>query len=90
MLRVRKLSKDREEFYINPAMIETIEKKPDTIITLINSKKYIVADTVDELLEGIKEYYKIAGLITPKVIFNEYDFSGTGSGTNTDDWISQN
>jgi len=75
MIRVRRLSKDREEFFINPAMIETIENKPDSIITLINGKKYIVADTIDELLESIKEYYKIAGLITPQVNFNSYDFN---------------
>ena len=71
---VRKLSK--EEFYINPLLIETIEKKPDSIITLINGKKYIVSDTIEELLENIKNYYKVAGMIAPHVIFNSYDFSG--------------
>jgi flagellar protein FlbD len=70
------MGKDREDFYINPALIEIIEKKPDTIITLINGKKYIVGDTVEELLEKIQNYYKVAGLITPKVIFNSYDFTG--------------
>jgi len=76
MISVKKLSKDEEEFYINPSLIETIEKKPDTMITLINNKKYIVADTVGELLEKIKDYYKITGLIIPQITFNSYDFSG--------------
>ena len=72
MIKVRKLS--QEEFYINPSLIETVEKKPDTMITLINNKKYIIADTVEDLLANIENYYKIAGLISPKIIFNSYDF----------------
>ena len=73
MIRVKKLS--QEEFYINPSLIETVEKKPDTMITMINNKKYIIADTVEELLANIENYYKIAGLISPQIIFNSYDFS---------------
>ena len=72
MIMVRKFNK--EEFYINPLMIEMIEKTPDTIITLINNKKYIVVDTVEELLESIENYYKVVGLISPQIIFNSYDF----------------
>ena len=73
MIKVKKLS--QEEFYINPSLIETIEKKPDTMITLINNKKYIVADTIEELLGNIENYYKITGLISPQIIFNSYDFN---------------
>ena len=82
MIRVIKMGKGREEFYINPALIETIETKPDTIITLINGKKYIVADTLEELLANIQNYYKVAGLIPPQVIFNSYDFN------NMEDYLS--
>ena len=74
MIRVKRLN--QEEFYINPTLIETIEKRPDTMITLINHKKYIVADTIEDLLENINDYYKVAGLISPQIIFNSYDFSG--------------
>jgi len=72
MILVKKFNK--EEFYINPMMIEMIEKTPDTIITLINNKKYIVADKIEDLLENIENYYKVAGLISPQIIFNSYDF----------------
>jgi len=74
MIKVKKLN--QEEFYINPSLISTVEKKPDTMITLINNKKYIVCDTIEELLESISEYYKVAGLISPQIIFNSYDFTG--------------
>jgi flagellar protein FlbD len=73
MIKVRKLNK--EEFYLNPSMIEIVEKATDTIvITLINKKRYVVIDTMEELLENMTEYYKIVGLTTPQVIFHSYNF----------------
>ena len=74
MIRVKKLNK--EEFYLNPSLIEIVEKTPDTVITLINSKKYVVSDTIEELLENIMNYYKLVGLASPQVIFNSYGFGG--------------
>ena len=78
MIKLKKLNK--EEFYLNPWMIEAAEKTPDVMITLINGKKYIIADTIEELLENITNYYKITGLISPQIIFDSYDFSENGIG----------
>ncbi len=47
-----------EEFILNANHIETIESKPDTTITLINEKKYLVKETKDEVLTLIYDYYK--------------------------------
>ncbi len=44
------------QFYLNPELIQTVEKTPDTIITLINSKKIIVKDTPQEIAERFIEY----------------------------------
>lgn len=44
------------QFYINPELIQTVEKTPDTIITLINNKKIIVKDTPQEIAERFIEY----------------------------------
>ena len=74
MIKVSKLNK-KDEFYINPSMIEIIEKTPDTVITLINGKKYIVADPLEEIVQVIENYYKIVGITSPQIIFNSYDFS---------------
>ena len=74
MIKVTNFNKD--EFYINPCMIETIEKTPDTVITLINGKKYVVADPLGEFLQTLENYYKIVGKTAPQVIFNSYDFDG--------------
>jgi flagellar protein FlbD len=44
------------QFYLNPELIQTVEKTPDTIITLTNSKKIIVKDTPQEIAERFIEY----------------------------------
>jgi len=46
-----------EEFILNANHIETIESKPDTTITLVNEKKYLVKESKDEVLSRIYEYY---------------------------------
>ena len=67
MIKVSKFNK--KEFFLNPSMIETIEKTPDTVITLINGKKYVVAEKLDEVLKLIEDFYKDIGITTPQVIF---------------------
>jgi flagellar protein FlbD len=44
------------KFYINPELIQTVESTPDTIITLVSSKKFIVKDTPQEIAERFIEY----------------------------------
>lgn len=45
-------------FVINADLIETIEATPDTVITLINGKKFVVKESVDEIVEKVKTYQK--------------------------------
>ena len=44
------------KFYLNPELIQTVEETPDTIVTLINSKKIIVKNTSQEIAELFIEY----------------------------------
>ena len=37
-------------------MIETIEETPDTVITLVNSKKLIVDEPMDEVVRRVMAY----------------------------------
>ena len=41
------------EFGINADLIERLEVTPDTVVTLVDGTKYVVADTVDEVIERI-------------------------------------
>lgn len=41
---------------INPDLIERVEETPDTVITLVNDKKFLVAQNVDEVISLITDY----------------------------------
>jgi len=54
MIEVTRLNK--KEFVINCDWIETVESTPDTVITLTNGKKYVVAESVDDIIKKVVEY----------------------------------
>ena len=43
-------------FALNPDLIERVDATPDTVITLIGGTKYVVAETIDELLKRVRDY----------------------------------
>jgi len=47
-----------DEFVLNAYHIESIEEKPDTTITLVNEKKYLVKEKKDEVVNLVIEYYR--------------------------------
>ena len=59
MIKLRRLN--GKEFVLNAELIETIEKTPDTVITLINEHKYVVEDDVDEIIGKVIEYKQKLG-----------------------------
>jgi len=52
MISLTRLNGDR--FAVNADLIERAEETPDTVITLTNGTKYVVAETLDELLQKIQ------------------------------------
>ena len=49
---------NQKRFTINDDHIEKIEEVPETLVTLVNGKKVIVKDTVDEIVEKVIDYKK--------------------------------
>ena len=47
---------NNKEFVLNADHIEKIAEVPETIITLTNGKKYIVLESVDEVVEEVIKY----------------------------------
>ena len=47
---------DNKEFILNADHIEKIEQVPESIITLINGRKYIVLESIEELVKRVEEY----------------------------------
>ncbi len=54
MIRLTKLN--RSSFVLNCELIETIESTPDTVISTINGKKYVVAESIDEVVDKVIQY----------------------------------
>ncbi len=44
------------EFILNAELIQTIESTPDTVITLVNEKKFIVEEAADEVVRRVMKY----------------------------------
>lgn len=57
-----------DQFTLNCEMIETVESKPDTTITLFNGRKYIVRESADQVVESVIAYknaaYSIHGSVS--------------------------
>ncbi len=47
-----------EEIVINSDLIETVEKAHDTIVTLTTSRKILVRESVEEIIDRVVEYRK--------------------------------
>jgi len=45
-----------EMMIVNAELIETVEKTPDTIVSLITGKKYMVQEPVEEIIARVMEY----------------------------------
>ncbi|WP_019532541.1 flagellar FlbD family protein [Paenibacillus ginsengihumi] len=47
---------------INALLIETVEETPDTMITLVNGKKFMVLESVADVLHLTQQFYRKIGL----------------------------
>lgn len=47
---------DSKPFVINADQIEKLEQIPESVITLINGRKYLVKESNDEIIEKVIQY----------------------------------
>ncbi len=45
-----------KKFFLNCEIIETFESTPDSVVSTTNGRKYIVKESVDEIVEKVIEY----------------------------------
>lgn len=45
-----------EPMFLNADLIESIEARPDTVITLVDGRKAVVAETPEEVVGRIREF----------------------------------
>ena len=43
-------------FLVNPDLVETVEACPDTVVLMVNKHRYIVQDSVEDVIERIIEF----------------------------------
>ncbi|MBN6185823.1 flagellar FlbD family protein [Aneurinibacillus sp. BA2021] len=56
MIRLTRLN--GKEYVVNALLIESLEATPDTMITLVNGKKFVIKESVDEVISSLTEFYK--------------------------------
>ena len=47
---------NNKPFVLNADHIEKIEEVPETLITLVNGKKYLVLESIDEVKDAVIKY----------------------------------
>jgi uncharacterized protein YlzI (FlbEa/FlbD family) len=56
MITLHRLGHKLELFHLNPEMIVTVEGHPDTVVTLINGTKIVVAETPQRVCAEVRDY----------------------------------
>lgn len=59
MIKLTRFNSDSNkqgEFILNAELIQTIESTPDTVITLVNEKKFIVEEAAEEVVRRVMKY----------------------------------
>ena len=82
MIHLTKLN--NQPMVLNSELVEFIENKPDTVITLITGNKVVVLETTEEVIDRIVEYRRrvMAGICTalpPKSTWQPDDDSSSRS-----------
>ena len=54
MIRLTRLN--GEHFVLNAELVQRVEGHPDTVITLLDDTKYVVVETVDQVVDEIRDY----------------------------------
>ena len=44
------------QFALNPDLIERVDSTPDTVITLVDGTKYLVRESIDEVVDAVLGY----------------------------------
>ncbi len=56
LTRFNSQTQKKGEFILNAEVIQTIEETPDTVITLMNDKKFIVEEPAEEVVRRVMKY----------------------------------
>ncbi|WP_209122378.1 flagellar FlbD family protein [Alkalihalobacillus sp. BA299] len=72
MIKLTRLN--NSTFLLNALLIEQVEAFPDTTITLVNGKKIVVLESLNDVMLKTNELYQTIGLAS---IFSKKDSEGS-------------
>jgi flagellar protein FlbD len=70
-------------FALNPDLIEKVESTPDTVVTLVDGTKYLIEESVGELVELVLRY---RALVVAKAGLLEYQLRAEVDSETGDDF----
>jgi len=74
-------------FALNPDLVERADCTPDTVITLVDGTKYVIAESVPEFIDSVRHYR--ASLIAAASRIENEEFTDALAGQSEDAKIVQ-
>lgn len=56
MIAVHRLTHPTDDLYLNPDQVQMIEGTPDTVVTLTNGSKFVIAERPEEVADLIRRW----------------------------------
>ena len=56
MIAVHRLTHPTDDLYLNPDQVQMIEGTPDTVVTLTNGSKFVIAERPEEIADLIRRW----------------------------------
>lgn len=66
MILVTRLNGD--PFAVNPDLVMRAEASPDTVLTLTDGTKYLVSESVEEIVRLVREFRASVGVLTQQLL----------------------
>ena len=83
MIRLTRLN--GEHFVLNAELIQRVEGHPDTVITLRDDTKYVITETVDQVIRAIRDYRAGIQAVAFQMDRGEYQLPAAHTSKGTED-----
>ena len=60
-------------FALNCDLIERVDATPDTVVTLVDGKKYVVAESLEEILHAVRQHRGDVLALSTSIDFDSWD-----------------
>lgn len=72
MIALHRIVRPDHDFYINPDLIQMVEANPDTVVTLTNGSRFVIAESPAEVADLVAAWRGsvVARAITAPVVAN--------------------